>query len=103
MTGSSWRYDEEKRFRGHSFLPANRGALSAEPPFFSSLSIDLKGGRGSERSLASKVDRHRLLSTSGRCWAAADRSPAAEIVWELQVFVIFAKDKGDSESNAFSR
>ena len=33
---------------------------------------------------------------AGRYWAAADRSPAAGIVWELQVFVILAKDKGDS-------
>ena len=31
---SKRRYDEEKCFNGHSFLPAKRGASSAEPPFF---------------------------------------------------------------------
>ena len=102
-TGSSWRYDEEKRFRGHSFLHAKRGAWNAEPTFFSSLSIHLKRGRGSEKNPASKIDRLRHRSTSGKCWAAANRSPAADNVLELQVFVIFAKDGGDSESNAFSR
>ena len=30
---SKKRFDEEKSFRGHSFLPAKRGASSAEPPF----------------------------------------------------------------------
>ena len=46
---------------------------------------------------ASKIDRHRRRSTSRRCWAAADRSSATDIVWELaQVLVILAKDKGDS-------
>ena len=51
---------------------------------------------GAERNPASKIDRHRRRSTSGRYWAAADRSPAADIVWELPVFVILAEDKGDS-------
>ena len=37
-----------------------------------------------ERNPASKIDQHRRHSTSGRCWAAADRSPAADIVWELR-------------------
>ena len=32
----------------------------------------------SERNPASKIDQHRRRSTSGRCWAAADRSPAAK-------------------------
>ena len=32
----------------------------------------------SERNLASKIDQHRRRSTSGRCWAAADRSSAAK-------------------------
>ena len=36
---SKRRYDEEKSFNGHSFLPAKRGASSAEPPFFWSLGI----------------------------------------------------------------
>ena len=31
---SKRRHDEEKSFNGHSFLPAKRGASSAEPPFF---------------------------------------------------------------------
>ena len=38
----------------------------------------------SERKPASKIDQHRRRSTSGRCWAAADRSPAADIVLELR-------------------
>ena len=38
----------------------------------------------SERNPASKIDQHRRRSTSGRCWAAADRSPAADIVLELR-------------------
>ena len=38
----------------------------------------------SERNSASKTDQHRRRSTSGRCWAAADRSPAADIVLELR-------------------
>ena len=36
---SKRRHDEEKSFNGHSFLPATRGASSAEPPFFWSLGI----------------------------------------------------------------
>ena len=36
---SKRRHDEEKSFNGHSFLPAKRGASSAEPPFFCSLDI----------------------------------------------------------------
>ena len=32
----------------------------------------------SERKPASKIDQHRRRSTSGRCWAAADRSSAAK-------------------------
>ena len=36
---SKRRHDEEKSFYGHSFLPAKRGAASAEPPFFWSLGI----------------------------------------------------------------
>ena len=32
----------------------------------------------SERNPASKIDQHRRRSTSGRCWAAADRSSAAK-------------------------
>ena len=47
----------------------------------------------SERNPASKIDQHRRRSTSGRCWAAADRSPAADIVLELR----------SSLSNDFSR
>ena len=35
-------------------------------------------GKGSERIPASKIDQHRRRSTSGRCWAAADRSSAAK-------------------------
>ena len=39
----------------------------------------------SERNPAStEIDQHRRRSTSGRCWAAADRSPAADIVLELR-------------------
>ena len=38
----------------------------------------------SEKNPASKIDQHRRRSTSGRCWAAADRSPAADIVLELR-------------------
>ena len=38
----------------------------------------------SERNSASKIDQHHRRSTSRRCWAAADRSPAADIVWELR-------------------
>ena len=49
----------------------------------------------SERNPASKIDQHRRRSTSGRCWAAADRSPAADIVWELRSSYWLAKDKGD--------
>ena len=40
------------------------------------------------RFQAKRIDQHRRCSTSGRCWAAADRSPAADIV--------LAKAKGDS-------
>ena len=65
---------------------------SAEPRFFSLLSIDLKRGRGSERSPASKMDGHRRRSTSGKCWAAVDRSPAAEIVWDTAVMPIVRPD-----------
>ena len=32
----------------------------------------------SERNPASKIAQHRRRSTSGRCWAAADRSYAAK-------------------------
>ena len=32
----------------------------------------------SERNPASQIDQHRRRSTSGRCWAAADRSSAAK-------------------------
>ena len=32
----------------------------------------------SERNPASKIDQHRRRSTSGRCWAAVDRSSAAK-------------------------
>ena len=39
---------------------------------------------------------HRRRSTSGRCWAVADRLLAADVVQELQVFVILAEEKGDS-------
>ena len=76
------RYDKEKSFNGHSFLPAKRGASSAEPPFFWSL-----GRRAgiSERNPASKIDQHRRRSTSGRCWAAADRSSAAAKGYSLRV------------------
>ena len=38
----------------------------------------------SERYPASKINQHRRRLTSGRCWAAADRSPAADIVLELR-------------------
>ena len=38
----------------------------------------------SERNPDSKIDQHRRRSTSGRCWAAADRSPAADFVLELR-------------------
>ena len=65
---SKRRYEEEKSFNGHSFLPAKRGASSAEPPSFWPL-----GREGiSEKNPASKIDQHRRRSTSGRCWAAAD-------------------------------
>ena len=48
-------------------------------------SARLAYGKGiSERNPASKIDQHRRRSTSGRCWAAADRSPAADIVLELR-------------------
>ena len=47
----------------------------------------------SERNSASKIDQHRRRSTSGRCWAAADRSPATDIVLEVR----------SSLSNDFSR
>ena len=86
--GFSWRYDEEKRFRGHSFLPVKRAASSREPPFSRRLASIWNGEGISERTPASKIDRHRRRSTSGRCWAAVDKSPATDIVWELQVFVI---------------
>ena len=53
---SKRRYDEEKSFNGHSFLPAKRGASSAEPPFSGRLAY----GEGiSERNPASKIDQHR--------------------------------------------
>ena len=72
---SKRRYDEEKSFNGHSFLPAKRGASSAEPRFSGRLAY----GEGiSERNPASKIDQHRRRSTSGRCWDAADRSSAAQ-------------------------
>ena len=74
-------HDEENSFYGHSFLSANRGASSAEPPFFWSLGIR---GKNQGKEPASKIDQHRRRSTSGRCWAAADRSPAADIVLELR-------------------
>ena len=48
----------------------------------------------SERNPASKIDQHRRRSTSGRGWATADRSPAADIVLELRSS--YSKDKGDS-------
>ena len=45
----------------------------------------LEYGEGiSERNPASKIGQNRRRSTSGRCWAAANRSPAADIVWELR-------------------
>ena len=78
---SKRRHDEEKSFYGHSFLPAKRGAARAEPPFFWSLGIR---ERNQWKEPASKIDQHRRRSTSGRCWAAADRSPAADIVLELR-------------------
>ena len=45
---SKIRYDEEKSFRGRSFLPAKRRASSAEPPFFWSLGIHLERVTGKE-------------------------------------------------------
>ena len=51
----------------------------------------------SERNPASKIDQHRRHSTSGRCWAAAERSRARR--WHFlgaQVFVFLDKNKGDS-------
>ena len=92
----------EKRFRGHYFLPAERGALSAEPPFFLSLSIASETGKESVNGtlLASlRLIDIVVIRRQQDVWLrAADRSPAAEsdIVWELQVFVILPKDKGDS-------
>ena len=50
----------------------------------------------SERNPASKIDQHRRRSTSGRCWAAADRSPRRWHCLRAQAFVFLAKDKGDS-------
>ena len=50
----------------------------------------------SERNSASKIDQHRRRLTSGRCWAAADRSPAADIVQELRSSYSSAMDKGNS-------
>ena len=65
----------------HSFLPATRTGRVQSHRFSGRLAY----GEGiSERNPASKIDQHRRLSTSGRCWAAADRSPAADIVLELR-------------------
>ena len=73
---SKRRYDEEKSFNGHSFLPAKRGASSAEPLCSGRLAY----GEGiSERNPASKIDQHRRRSTSGRCWAAADSRPPLRV------------------------
>ena len=48
-------------------------------------SCRLAYGEGiSERNPASKIDQHRRRSMSGRCWAASDRSPAADVVLELR-------------------
>ena len=77
---SKRRHNEEKSVNGHSPLPAKRGASSAEPPFFSDR---LVYGEGiSERNPAFR--QHRRRSTSGRCCAAAERSPVADIVLELR-------------------
>ena len=77
-------HDEEKSFNGHSFLPAKRGASSAEPPFFCSHGIRGRN-QWKEPCFDSKIDQHRRRSTStGRCCAAADRLPAADIVLELR-------------------
>ena len=90
---SKRRYDEEKSFNGHSFLPAKRGASSVEPPFFWSLGIR---GRNQWKvpcfqdwSTSSSFDVRKML---GCCGQIARR-------WHClgaQVFVFLAKDKGDS-------
>ena len=82
---SKRRNDEEKSFNGHPVLPAKRGASRQSHRF----SGRLEYGEGiSERNPASRpADWSKSSSfdvrTSGRCWAAANRSPAADIVWEL--------------------
>ena len=59
LEGSSWRYDEEKSFRGHSFaLHKDRGASSAEPAFFSSLCFDLWGGGGGRKQKVGESEVH---------------------------------------------
>ena len=78
---SKRRHDEEKSFNGHSFLAANEERRVQSHRFSGRLAY----GEGiSERNPASEIDQHHRRSTSGRCWAAADRSPAADIVLELR-------------------
>ena len=90
---SNRRHDEEKSFNGHSFLPAKRGASSAEPTFFWSLGIrgrnQWKEPCFQDWSTSSSFDVRKML---GCCGQIARR-------WHClgaQVFVFLAKDKGDS-------
>ena len=84
---SKRRYDEEKSFNGHSFLPAKRGASSTEPPFFWSLGIrgrnQWKEPCFQDWSTSSSFDERKML---GCCRHIVRRSEGRL-----------------SESNAFSR
>ena len=80
-------------FNGHSFLPAKRGASSAEPPFFWSLGIlgrnQWKEPCFQDWSTSSSFNVRKKL---GCCGQIARR-------WQClrpYVFVFLAKDKGDS-------
>ena len=69
-----WRGEELQR---PLFLPAKRGASSAEPPFSGRLAYGKESVKG---TLLPRLINIVVV----RCWAAADRSPAADIVLELR-------------------
>ena len=79
---SKRRNDEEKASTATLFFLQNEERRVQSHRF----SGRLEYGEGiSERNPASKIGQlqNRRRSTSGRCAAAGNRSPAADIVWKL--------------------
>ena len=75
---SKRRHDEEKSFNGHSFSQQNEERRVQSHRFL--VAWHMAGKESVKGTLLPRLINIVVV----RCWAAADRSPAADIVLELR-------------------